>query len=114
LRSKFKLELNDLEYPTYPERFILSDTSIPPKAKPAAILNKDELTDFTETADAGKNVYNNTVFATNSCAAASIAGLLLMTLFCYNGAFINASPLKALIFHSVMAVIALGANSIKN
>ncbi|MDR2530329.1 MAG: DUF1206 domain-containing protein [Oscillospiraceae bacterium] len=106
LRSKFKLDLMNLEFPPYGERYTLSDESAI-KAKPSALMSQDSLSTFADVAEAGKWLYNRARFSSMLSALSSIIGAFAMFFLCYTGAFAAASPTRALLFHLVMAAVVI-------
>ncbi|MDR0819511.1 MAG: hypothetical protein LBN43_08070, partial [Oscillospiraceae bacterium] len=112
LRSKFKLDLQNLEFPPYDERYALSDDSMETKAKPSALMSQDSLSAFADIAEAGKWLYNRAKFGTNMSALSSVIGAFAMFFLCHSGAFVAASPVKALLFHFILTVVVMFRSSL--
>jgi hypothetical protein len=110
LRSKFKIDLKDIEPIPYAERFKLSEDNPDKKAKPIAVLTDNGLNSFADISDSGRQLNSRVKYSKLFSVLCAFLGLFLMFFSCGGGGFETASPLNALIFHSLFAVLVLITN----
>ena len=98
LKSRFKLDEKQMDYPVIEERLTLSDKNRVVLAKPAAVSGREGLLTYAECIVGGvslKKVANVNLMLSVACAA---IGLFLMFYFASSEAASSASPVNVLLF----------------
>ncbi|MCL1820862.1 MAG: hypothetical protein FWG36_09445 [Oscillospiraceae bacterium] len=98
LKSRFKLEDDQIDYPVIEERLTLSDPERTVRAKPSAIAGREGLMAYAEIITGSFSLKRTANINLYLSIASAVVGLLLMFAFTSIGAASTASPANVLLF----------------
>lgn len=104
LKSRFKLDEEQMDYPVIEERLTLSDPNRVVRAKPSAIAGKEGLLTYAEIIVGGLSLKRTANINLGLSMASAVLGLLFMFYFTSIGAASTASPVNVLLFQLLWTV----------
>lgn len=97
--QKFKLPSERLNFPTFAERFRMTDANqADPAPQCSAVLKRKTLFPFAALVTKARKLYSTVCLSVGFSLLSSIAGVILMFFLCCTGAFASASPGNLLLF----------------
>jgi len=104
LKSRFKLDDEQMDYPVIEERLTLSDPNRTVRAKPSAIAGKEGLLTYAEIIIGGLSLKRTANINLWMSVASALLGFLMMLYFTSIGAASAASPANVLMFQFLWTV----------
>ena len=98
IRQKFRVPTDSFDFPSFVDRYRISDLEPPEGAAPAAVLAREGLGPLVEAAEGGRRLYTTALLGALLSAAGSIVGMLLMFFLCWTTAYDAASAGNLLSF----------------
>ena len=107
LEQKFRVSLDDIEYPQARDSYSISDSLSENEGRMAAVLTREGFGPFAEAVTGGMLLKTAAMFATGVSVFSAVFGLIIMFYMCWTGSFISARPGNLILFMLAMLAIDL-------
>ena len=107
LEQKFRVSLDDIEYPQARDSYSISDSLSDKEGRMAAVLTRDGFGPFAEAVTGGMLLRTAALFATGVSVFSAAFGLIIMFYMCWTGLFVSARPGNLILFMLAMFAIVL-------
>ncbi len=96
--QKFKMPTDRLSFPTYAERYRITDPQADWTGPKAAVVKRKTLQPFSDLVTKARKLYSSVCLSVGFSVLSSIAGMILMFFLCATSAFGSATPGNLLFF----------------
>ena len=107
LEHKFRVSLEDFEYPQARDSYSISDSFSAKDGRMAAVLTREGFGPFAEAVTGGMLLKTAALFATGVSVFSAALGVIIMFYMCWTGSFVSARPGNLILFMLAMFAIAL-------
>lgn len=98
ISQKFKMPNDQLNFPSFAERYRITDPGNERKGQCAGVLKRRTLFPFANLVSKARKLYSSVCMSVAFAAISSFAGVILMFFLCCTAAFASASPGNLLLF----------------
>lgn len=98
IAQKFKLPSDSLNFPTFAERFRITDSQNLEESLPVAVVKRKSLFPFANVVTRARKLYSTICLSTVFSMISTLAGVILMFFLCCTGSFASASAGNLLLF----------------
>ena len=107
LEHKFRVSLEDFEYPQARDSYSISDSFSAKDGRMAAVLTREGFGPFAEAVTGAMLLKTAALFATGVSVFSAALGVIIMFYMCWTGSFVSARPGNLILFMLAMFAIAL-------
>ena len=107
LEQKFRVSLEDIEYPQARDSYSISDSSSGREGRIAAVLTREGFGPFAEAVTGGLLLRIAARIATGVSVFSAAFGVLIMFYMCWTGSYVSARPGNLILFMLAMLAICL-------
>ena len=107
LEQKFRVSLDDIEYPQARDSYSISDSTSGNEGRMAAVLTREGFGPFAEAVAGGLLLKTAALFATGVSVFSAALGLIVMFYMFWTGSFVSARPGNLILFMLVMFIIVM-------
>jgi len=105
IRHKFKMPSDRFDFPSFAERYAISNATRSDDSKISAIVARDGITHMVRLTDEGHRLYNVVRLSVFLCVLSTIIGMIMAFIMCLSGAFESISVCNMFIYFFVWFLV---------